>query len=89
MSRTAHTEFAGASGAGAEKDDLPHVTRHWSLIVTCHSCTLLGSPTDPVVNAMSNKEPPMSNALLGLLRAPKAPLLQHTGVGKLNMVVPR
>jgi hypothetical protein len=63
--------------------------QHWSLIVTCHNGTLLGSPTDLVVNAMPNKEPPMSSALLGLPRAPKALLLQHTEEGKLNMVVPR
>jgi hypothetical protein len=63
--------------------------QHWSLIVTCHNGTLLGSPTDLVVNAMPNKKPPMSSALLGLPRAPKALLLQHTEEGKLNMVVPR
>jgi hypothetical protein len=54
--------------------------------VTCHNCPLLGSHTDPVVNAMPNKQPQRSSALLGLLMAPKAFLLQYTGVGKLNMV---
>jgi hypothetical protein len=57
--------------------------------VTCHNSTLLGSRTDPVVNAMPNKQPPRSSALLGLPRAPKALLLRHTRVGKLNMVATR
>jgi hypothetical protein len=60
--------------------------QHWSLIVTCHNGTLRGSPTGLVVNAMPNKEAPMSSALLGLPRAPKALLLEHTGEGKFNMV---
>jgi hypothetical protein len=77
-SKTAHTEFAGASVACVDKDELPHVTT-----------ALRGSPTDLVVNAMPNKEAPMSSALLGLPRAPKALLLQHTVEGKLNMVGPR
>jgi hypothetical protein len=57
--------------------------------VTCHGGILRGSPTDLVVNAMPNKEAPMSSALLGLPRAPKALLLQYTGEEKLNMVGPR
>jgi hypothetical protein len=57
--------------------------------VTCHNRTLLGSHIDPVVNAMPNRQPQMSSALLGLPRAPKAFLLQYTGVGKLNMVATR
>jgi hypothetical protein len=63
--------------------------QHWNLIVACHSGILRGSPTDLVVNAMPNKEAPMSSALFKLPRAPKALLLQHTGKGKLNMVGPR
>jgi hypothetical protein len=63
--------------------------QHWSLIVICHSGTLRGSPIDLVVNAMPNKEAPMSSALLGLPRALKALLLQHTGEGISNMVGPR
>jgi hypothetical protein len=54
--------------------------------VTFHNGTLLGSRIDPVVNAMPNRQPPRSSALLGLPRAPNALLLQHTGVGKLSMV---
>jgi hypothetical protein len=57
--------------------------------MTCHNGTLLGSCTDPVVNAMPNKQPPMSSARLGFQRAPKALLLQHIGVGKINMVATR
>ena len=38
---------------------------------------------------MPNKEPPISSALLGLPKVPKAPLLQHVGERKLNMVVTR
>jgi hypothetical protein len=57
--------------------------------VTCHNGTLLGSRTDPIVNAMPNKQPQRSSALLGLPRAPKALLLQHTEVGILNMVATR
>jgi hypothetical protein len=60
--------------------------RHWSLTVTCHSGTLLGFCTDPIVNAMPNRQPPMSSALFGLPRALKALLLQHAMVEKLNMV---
>jgi hypothetical protein len=60
--------------------------QYWNLIVTCHSGTLRESPTNLVVNAMPNKEAPMSSVLLKLPRAPKALLLQHTGEGKLNMV---
>jgi hypothetical protein len=52
--------------------------QHWSLIVTCYSGTLQGSPANLVVNATPNKEPPMSSALLGLPKAPKALLFQHT-----------
>jgi hypothetical protein len=63
--------------------------QHWSLIVTCHNGTLRGSPTDLVVNAMPSKQPPTSSALLGLPRALKALLLQHTKEGILNMVGPR
>jgi hypothetical protein len=63
--------------------------QHWSLIVTCHRGTLRKSPTDLVINAMPNKEAPMSSALLRLPRAPKALLLQHIGERKLNMVGPR
>jgi hypothetical protein len=73
--------------AGADKDELPHVTT--TLESNCHSGTLQGSPTDLVVNAMPNKEAPMTSALLGLPRVPKALLLQHTGEGKLNMMGPR
>jgi hypothetical protein len=40
--------------------------QHWSPIVTCHNGTLRGSPTDLIINAMPNKEPPTSSALLGL-----------------------
>jgi hypothetical protein len=54
--------------------------------VTCHNGTLLGSYIDPVVSAMPNKEPSKSIAPLGLPKAPKALLLQHIEVGKLNMV---
>jgi hypothetical protein len=50
---------------------------------------LLGSRTDPVINAMPKRQPPRSSALLELPRIPKALLLQHTGVGKLNMVATR
>ena len=57
--------------------------------MTCHNGTLLRSRTDPVVNAMPNRQPPRSSALLGLPRAPKALLFQHTRVGKLSMVGPR
>jgi hypothetical protein len=57
--------------------------------VTCHNGTLLGSCIDPLINAMPNKQPQRSSALLGLPRAPKALLLQHTKVGKLNMVATR
>jgi hypothetical protein len=57
--------------------------------VTCHNGTLLGSRTDLVINAMPNRQPPRSSALLGLPRAPKALLLQHTGIEKLSMVGPR
>jgi hypothetical protein len=63
--------------------------QHWNLIVSCHNGTLLGSCLDPIVNAMSNCQPPMSNALLGLPRAPKAFQLQHTMIGKINMVANR
>jgi hypothetical protein len=35
---------------------------------------------------MLNRQPPRSSALLGLPKAPKALVLQHIGVGKLNMV---
>jgi hypothetical protein len=38
---------------------------------------------------MPNKHPKMSGALLGLPEAPKALLLQHTMVGKLNFVAPK
>ena len=38
---------------------------------------------------MPNKEPPMSSALLRLLRASKVLLFQHTREEKLNMVGPR
>jgi hypothetical protein len=38
---------------------------------------------------MPNKQPPMSGTLLGLPRAPKAVLLQHTVVGDCNMVAIR
>ena len=55
--------------------------------MTCHNGILLGSCTNSIVNAMSNRQPPRSSALLGLPRAPKALLLQHIMVGKLNMVV--
>jgi hypothetical protein len=47
--------------------------------------TLIG----PIVNAMPNRQPPMSSALLGLPRVPKALLFQRIGVGKLNMVAIR
>ena len=57
--------------------------------MTCHNGTLLGSRIDPIVNAMSNRQPPRSSAVLGLPRAPKALLLQHIGERKLNMVVPK
>jgi hypothetical protein len=57
--------------------------------MTCHNGTLLGSRTDLVVNAMPNRQPPTSSALLGLPRAPKALLLQQTGVGESNMVATR
>jgi hypothetical protein len=57
--------------------------------MTCHNGILLGSCTDSVVNAMSNRQPPRSSALLGLPRAPRALLLQHIGVRKLNMVATR
>jgi hypothetical protein len=57
--------------------------------VTCRNGILLGSQTDAVVNAMPNRQPQRSSILLGLPRAPKALLLQHTGVGKLNMVATR
>jgi hypothetical protein len=57
--------------------------------VTCHNGTLLGSCTNPVVNAMPSRQPPTSSALLGLPKAPKALLLQHIGVGELNMVATR
>jgi hypothetical protein len=57
--------------------------------VTCHNGTLLESSIDPVINAMSNRQPPRSNTLLGLPRAPKAFLLQHTRIRKLNMVATR
>ena len=60
---------------------------HSSLTVTCHNGTLLGSCTDPIVNAMPSKQPPTSSALLGLPRVPKALLLQHTGVEELNIMV--
>jgi hypothetical protein len=57
--------------------------------VTCHNGILLGSRTDLVVNAIPNRQLPRSSALLGLPRTPKALLLQHTGVGILNMVATR
>jgi hypothetical protein len=60
-----------------------------NLTVTCHNGTLLGSCTNPVINAIANRQPPMSSAVLGLPRAPKALLLQHTEEGKLNMVTRR
>jgi hypothetical protein len=41
------------------------------------------------VNAMPNRQPPMSSTLLRFPKVPKALLLQHTGVGKLNMVATR
>jgi hypothetical protein len=75
--------------AGADKDELPHVTTalesdydmlQWHIARISHKSSC---------NAMPNKEAPMSSALLGLPRAPKALLLQHTGEGKLNMVGPR
>ena len=53
---------------------------HWSLIVTCHNGTLLGSYIDLVINAMPNRQAPRSSALLELPRAPKALLLQYTRV---------
>jgi hypothetical protein len=87
-SRTAHTKVAGASVAGADKNELPHVTT--ALESDCDmSGTLRGSPTDLVVNVMPSKQPPTSSALLGLPRAPKALLLQHTVEGIFNMVGPR
>jgi hypothetical protein len=88
-SRTAPIEFAGASGAGAEKDDLLHVMMalesdcdmsQWHITRISHRSNC---------NAMPNRQPPRSSALLGLPRAPKALLFQHTGVGKLSMVGPR
>jgi hypothetical protein len=54
--------------------------------VTCHNGILLGFCTNPIVNAMPNKQPQMLGTLLGLLRAPKALLFQHTAVEKNNMV---
>jgi hypothetical protein len=57
--------------------------------MTCHNGTLLGSPIDLVVNTMPSKQPPTSSELLGLPKAPKALLFQHTGEGILNMVGPR
>jgi hypothetical protein len=88
-SKTAHTEFVGASVAGADKDELPHVTTALESDCDMSQWHIARSPTDLVVNAMPNKEAPMSSTLLGLPRAPKALLLQHTGEGKLNMVGPR
>ena len=41
----------------------------------CHNGTLLGSRIDPVINASSNRSPPMISALLELPRFPKALLL--------------
>jgi hypothetical protein len=54
--------------------------------VICYNGTLLGFFIDPIINAMPNKHPQISGALLGLPKAPKALLLQHIVVGKLNMV---
>jgi hypothetical protein len=88
-SRTTHTKFGRASVAGADKDELPHVMTALESNCDMSQWQLQGSPTDLVVNAMPNKEPPMSSALLGLPRIPKALLLQHTGEGKPNMVGPR
>jgi hypothetical protein len=84
-SRIAHTEFVGASVAGVDKVELPHVTT----VLESDYGTLLGSRIDPVVNAMPNRQPQRSSVMLGLPRAPKALLLQYTEVGKLNMVATR
>jgi hypothetical protein len=76
--------------AGTDKDELPHhVTTALESIMTCHSGTFLGSRIDPIVNAISNRQPPMSGALLGLPRVPKALMLQYTVVRKLNTVATR
>jgi hypothetical protein len=40
--------------------------------MTCQNGTFLGSCTNPVVNAMRNRQPPRSSVLLILPRAPKA-----------------
>jgi hypothetical protein len=58
--------------------------RHWSLIVTCPTNTLLGFCKDPIVYAITNKQLQMLGALLGLPKAPKALLLQRTKVKKKN-----
>jgi hypothetical protein len=74
--RTTRTEFIGASVVGADKDELPHVTTALESdcdMSQCHIARI--SHKIVVVNAMPNKEPPMSSALLGLPRAPKALLL--------------
>jgi hypothetical protein len=60
--------------------------RHWSLTMICHNGTLLGFCIVQIINAMSNKQPLISGALLGLPQALKTLLLQHTMIGKTNMV---
>jgi hypothetical protein len=88
-SRTTHTKFAWASVVDADKDELPHVTTVLEFDCDMSQWQLLRSCTDPVVNAMPNKQPPWSSALLGLPRVPKALLLQHIGIEKFNMVATR
>jgi hypothetical protein len=60
--------------------------QHWSPIVICYSGILLGFCTNPIVNAMPNKQPPMSSALHTLPRGSKTLLLQQTMIGRNNMV---
>jgi hypothetical protein len=76
-SRTAHTKFARTSVVGDDKDKLPHVPT---------TLELLGFCIVQIINAMSNKQPLISGALLGLPQALKTLLLQHTMIGKTNMV---
>jgi hypothetical protein len=84
--RIAHTKFIEASVAHVDQDELPHATTTIESNCDMSSGTLLGSQKNSIVNAMSNRQPPRSGALLGLPRAPKVLLLQHTVVGKVNMV---
>jgi hypothetical protein len=58
----------------ADKNELPHVTTALESIAICHNGTLLGSLIDPVVNAMSNRQPPRSSALARIAKGSKGTL---------------